>query len=53
MYTAMLTVENMVGEAQHDVWTVNTDFDYLEEMRSAPGGATGMVGETGAVAAGS
>ena len=32
MYTAMLTVENMLG-AQHDVWAVNTDFDYHEEQK--------------------
>jgi protoporphyrinogen oxidase len=33
MYTAMLTVENMLDEAQHDVWAVNTDFEYHEEQR--------------------
>ena len=33
MYTAMLTVENMVGTAAHDVWAVNTDFEYHEEQR--------------------
>ena len=33
MYTAMLTVENMLGTAQHDVWSVNTDFEYHEEQR--------------------
>jgi protoporphyrinogen oxidase len=32
MFTAMLTVENMHG-ARHDVWGVNTDFDYHEEQR--------------------
>ena len=32
MYTAMLTVENLHG-AEHDVWAVNTDFDYHEEQR--------------------
>jgi protoporphyrinogen oxidase len=32
MYTAMLTVENLHG-AGHDVWAVNTDFDYHEEQR--------------------
>ncbi len=32
MYTAMLTLENMNG-ATHDVWGVNTDFDYHEEQR--------------------
>ena len=32
MYTAMLTFENMNG-ASHDVWSVNTDFDYHEEQK--------------------
>jgi protoporphyrinogen oxidase len=32
MYTAMLTLENMQGAA-HDVWAVNTDFDYHEEQK--------------------
>ena len=32
MYTAMLTLENMNG-ATHDVWGVNTDFDYHEEQK--------------------
>jgi protoporphyrinogen oxidase len=32
MFTAMLTVENLCG-ASHDVWSVNTDFDYHEEVR--------------------
>lgn len=32
MLTAMMTVWNMQG-ASHDVWSVNTDFDYHEEIR--------------------
>jgi UDP-galactopyranose mutase len=32
MLTAMMTVENMMG-GQHDVWSVNTDFDYHEEQK--------------------
>ncbi|HEX6134058.1 MAG TPA: NAD(P)/FAD-dependent oxidoreductase [Longimicrobiales bacterium] len=32
MLTAMMTIWNMQG-AQHDVWAVNTDFEYHEEMR--------------------
>ena len=32
MYTAMLTLENMLG-ANHDVWSVNTDFEYHEEQK--------------------
>ena len=32
MYTAMLAVDNMFG-ASHDVWSVNTDFEYHEEQK--------------------
>ena len=32
MLTAMLAVENMHGAA-HDLWAVNTDFEYHEEQR--------------------
>ncbi len=39
MYTAMLTVENLLG-ADHDVWSVNVEGDYHEESRPA-GAATG------------
>ncbi len=35
MLTAMMTVWNMQG-AQHDVWSVNTDFEYHEEQRLEP-----------------
>lgn len=39
MLTAMMTVWNMMG-ACHDVWGVNTDFEYHEEMRlETPGAA--------------
>ncbi len=37
MYTAMLTVENIVTGARHDVWSVNVDDDHLEHGR--PGGS--------------
>jgi protoporphyrinogen oxidase len=37
MYTAMLTVENIVSGTSHDVWSVNVEEDYHEE-RSAPSG---------------
>ena len=40
MYTAMLTIENMLGEASHDVWAVNTDFEYHEEQRAPRADAT-------------
>jgi protoporphyrinogen oxidase len=36
MLTAMMTVDNMLG-ASHDVWAVNTDFDYHEEQKVEPG----------------
>ena len=32
MLTAMMTIWNMLG-ATHDVWEVNTDFEYHEEMK--------------------
>jgi UDP-galactopyranose mutase len=32
MLTAMMTVWNMEGAA-HDIWEVNTDFEYHEEQR--------------------
>jgi protoporphyrinogen oxidase len=32
MLTAMMSIWNMHG-AQHDVWAVNTDFEYHEEMK--------------------
>jgi protoporphyrinogen oxidase len=49
MYTAMLTVENIVKGTNHDVWTVNVEQDYHEEkaapaLPAAP--ASGPTGET-------
>jgi protoporphyrinogen oxidase len=35
MYTAMLTVENILG-AEHDIWAVNVEEEYHEEGASAP-----------------
>jgi hypothetical protein len=32
MLAAMMAVENMQG-ASHDLWEVNTDFDYHEEQK--------------------
>jgi hypothetical protein len=32
MLTAMMSVWNMQG-AHHDVWSVNTDFEYHEEQK--------------------
>ena len=34
MYTAMLTVENILG-ADHDIWTVNVEEEYHEELADA------------------
>jgi len=34
MLTAMMTVWNMLGE-HHDVWSVNTDYEYHEEIRTS------------------
>jgi protoporphyrinogen oxidase len=48
MLTAMMTVWNMQG-ARHDVWAVNTDFEYHEEIRvpdaTAATGAAARRGE--------
>jgi protoporphyrinogen oxidase len=35
MFTAMMAVANMKG-ASHDVWSVNTDFEYHEEQKLEP-----------------
>jgi len=35
MYTAMLTVENIVAGAGHDIWSVNVDEEYHEERSGA------------------
>jgi protoporphyrinogen oxidase len=32
MYTAMLTVDNIVSGASHDVWNVNVEAEYHEEL---------------------
>lgn len=34
MLTAMLSVENILGTASHDIWTVNVEEDYHEEQTS-------------------
>jgi hypothetical protein len=31
MYTAMLTVENILADAGHDIWAVNVEEEYHEE----------------------
>ena len=32
MFTALLTVQNMIDGAHHDVWDVNVEEDYHEEV---------------------
>ena len=39
MLTAMLAARNLLGEQHHDVWNVNTDFDYHEEQKVDPANA--------------
>ncbi|MEM9202586.1 MAG: NAD(P)/FAD-dependent oxidoreductase [Actinomycetota bacterium] len=41
MYTAMLTVENLVHGTSHDVWDVNVEAEYHEEVRSDAPAAQG------------
>ena len=33
MYTAMLSVENLLGQGDHDVWSVNVESEYHEESQ--------------------
>ena len=41
MYTAMLTVENIVDGSSYDVWEVNVEEEYHEEKAPAGGSGTG------------
>ncbi|HET6795429.1 MAG TPA: FAD-dependent oxidoreductase, partial [Acidimicrobiales bacterium] len=41
MYTAMLTVENIVNGTRHDVWSVNVEAEYHEEASSEGSSGTG------------
>jgi protoporphyrinogen oxidase len=41
MFTAMLTVENIVRHAGHDIWSVNVEAEYHEEVADAGGDSTG------------
>jgi protoporphyrinogen oxidase len=43
MLTSMLVVENMKGAA-HDIWAVNTDFEYHEEQKVEQGSRRPEVG---------
>jgi protoporphyrinogen oxidase len=45
MYTAMLTVENIVDGARHDIWAVNVEEEYQEEKTASRGAqSTGGTG---------
>jgi hypothetical protein len=41
MYTAQLTVENIVDGTHHDIWSVNVEEEYHEEKGSSGSGGTG------------
>ena len=41
MYTAMLTVENILEGAHHDIWVVNVEEEYHEEKARSAGTGTG------------
>ena len=41
MYTAMLTVENIVLGTDHDIWSVNVEDEYHEEIGDRSGSSTG------------
>jgi UDP-galactopyranose mutase len=43
MYTAMLTVENIVHKAGHDIWSVNVEEEYHETVSDPPGAKAGSV----------
>jgi protoporphyrinogen oxidase len=47
MFTAMLTVENIVDGTSHDVWNVNVEEDYHEEATSSVKASGTRVGGTG------
>jgi hypothetical protein len=42
MYTAMLTVENILGDTGHDIWSVNVEEEYHEEGSDSTAPAPGM-----------
>ena len=47
MYTAMLTVENIVKGTAHDVWAVNVEQEYHEERAGDGPGSGGAQGASG------
>jgi protoporphyrinogen oxidase len=44
MFTAMLTVENIVAGAHHEIWEVNVEEEYHEEKASDPSGPSKPAG---------
>jgi protoporphyrinogen oxidase len=44
MYTAMLTVENIVEGAAHDIWAVNVEEEYHEEAASSSSSSSSKPG---------
>jgi hypothetical protein len=44
MYTAMLTVENIVAGTDHDIWAVNVEDEYHEEATAEAAPASGRGG---------
>jgi hypothetical protein len=47
MYTAMLTVDNIVRGTHHDIWAVNVEEDYHEERADAATGDGARASGTG------
>ena len=50
MFTAMLTVENILGEGTHDIWQVNVEDDYHEEQTGSAASSGSAVRGTGRTA---
>jgi hypothetical protein len=44
MYTAMLTVENILGRGDHDIWDVNVEAEYHEEKGNGAGSGSSGTG---------
>ena len=47
MYTALLTVENIVDGTDHDIWSVNVEEEYHEESGDKVSGSGSASGEKG------
>ena len=41
MFTAMLTVQNILGQGDHDIWAVNVEEEYHEESSAKDGASSG------------